>query len=72
MKLVPDARKAWRWFSVQSMVIASAVQGGWLMVPDDLRLLVPGWMATAITIAILSLGVVGRLVDQDATDADQT
>lgn len=64
MRLVANAKDAWRWFSVQSMVVAGALQGAWLFVPDDLKHNVPPWLATCITLVILGLGVVGRLVDQ--------
>ncbi len=71
MKLVNNAKDAWRWFSVQSMVIAAALQGGWIMVPGDLRDNVPSWVATSVTIGILALGVIGRLVDQGGDDVKQ-
>jgi hypothetical protein len=65
MKLIDDWRKAWRWFSVQAMVLAGALQAAWLAVPDDLK---QGWLtdgyATMATIVLLFLGTVGRLVDQ--------
>jgi hypothetical protein len=64
MKLVKDARSAWRWWSVQSMALAVAVQGAWQMLPPDLAARVPDWIGTAATVAILVLGIVGRLVDQ--------
>lgn len=69
MKLVKNARAAWRWWSVQSMVLAGALQGAWLAVPADLKTHVPGWLATAVTMGILGLGVIGRLVDQGGDDA---
>jgi hypothetical protein len=69
MKLVKNARHAWRWFSVQSMVVAGALQGAWLAIPADLKTHVPGWLATALTMGILALGVIGRLVDQEDGDA---
>lgn len=64
MKLVPDAGNWWRWFSIQAMVLASALQGAWLFVPDDLRTGIPEWLAQTITVVILLAGVVGRVVDQ--------
>jgi len=71
MRLVHDWKNAWRWFSVQAIGVAMALQGGWYMVPDDLRSSVPEWLASAITGAILALGVIGRLVDQGGNDADK-
>ena len=69
MKLVPNARKAWRWFSVQAMVLQGAAAGAWLTVPDDMRSAVPPeWLAVA-AVALTVLGVSGRLVDQGDGDA---
>lgn len=65
MKLVPDAHKAWRWFSMQAMVLATAVQGAWLFIPDDLRDRVGDDAAMWVTGTILIAGSIGRMVDQD-------
>ena len=64
MKLVPNADRAWRWFSMHAMVLAGAVQGAWLMLPPDLAARAPEWTVSAATAAILLLGIAGRLVDQ--------
>ncbi len=66
MKLVPDARQAWRWFSVRAMTLAVAVQGAWVFLPPDLASQAPQWAIQVATALILVLGIVGRLVDQDA------
>jgi hypothetical protein len=64
MKLVENAKNAWRWLSVQAMVLAGAIQGAWLFVPDDLRASVPQTWLQGITIALMIAGVAGRLVKQ--------
>ena len=64
MRLVENAKNAWRWFSVQSMVLAGAIQGAWLFVPDDLRSSVPQSWLQGITVALMVMGVAGRLVKQ--------
>jgi hypothetical protein len=64
MKLIDNARDAWKWFSVQAMGWAIAIQGAWLAMPPDLKARVPGDWVDALTMAILVLGIVGRLVDQ--------
>ena len=69
MKLVPDAHRAWRWFSVQAMILATAIQGAWVFIPPDLKARVGDDMASIVTGAILALGVVGRLVLQSDADA---
>jgi len=64
MKLIPDWKDSWRWFSVWCMTISGAIPAAWLAVPDDMRSAVPSeWMAVgAVIIAVL--GIIGRLVDQ--------
>lgn len=64
MKLVPGARRAWRWFSMQAMVASVALQGAWLALPADMKAAVPDRIVMIATIALLVMGVVGRLVDQ--------
>ena len=68
MKLVKDARKAWRWFSVQAMALQGAVAGAWLVVPDDMRAAVPAEWLAACAVALTVLGVAGRLIDQGGGD----
>ena len=64
MKLVPNARKAWRWISMQAMGVAVALQGAWVFIPDDLKSRVGDDTAAWITGALLVLGMIGRLVKQ--------
>lgn len=65
MKLVDDFRKAYKWFSMQCMALALALQGAWEFIPDDLRSGVPPRAVTVITLGLLVLGIVGRLIKQD-------
>lgn len=65
MQLVSNWKKAWRWFSMQAMVIAGAVQGTWIALPDDLRSSVPIEWVSSATLGLMVLGAVGRLVSQD-------
>jgi len=65
MKLVENAKQAYRWFSVQFMVLAGAVQAAWVFIPEDLRDSIPTYLAQGLTIGLLVLGVAGRLVQQD-------
>jgi ABC-type dipeptide/oligopeptide/nickel transport system permease component len=64
MRLVEDARHFWKWFSVQAMALAAAVQGAWAAFSDDLKQNVPHWLVTALTLGLLFAGIVGRLVRQ--------
>ena len=68
MRLVEDARHFWKWFSVQAMLLAGAVQGAWAAFSDDLKQNVPHWLVTALTLCLLITGIAGRLVKQDRKD----
>lgn len=68
MRLVDDARTAWRWFSMWAMGVPAAVAAAWLVIPDRLQAVIleqipPKQMAWALMI-VLALGIVGRLVKQ--------
>ena len=63
MKLVENAKQAWRWYSVQAMAVAGALQAAWLAL-GDMQSRIPEWGVDALTVAILVSGIVGRLVKQ--------
>lgn len=67
MKLVENAKESWRWISMQAMTLAGAIQGAWMMVPDDMKVTVPKNIVHWATIVLLVTGVIGRLVKQNAT-----
>lgn len=67
MKVIPNWRRAWRMFSVQAQAGAVAILGGYQALPDDLRAKLPPELVYGLTIAILVLGILGRLVDQPKT-----
>lgn len=46
------------------MFLATAIQGAWMYVPDDLKEQVPHNMVYILTMAILLLGLAGRLLKQ--------
>ena len=64
MKLVPNARKAWRWFSMQLIAFAAALQVLWETLPADAVAVIPADWRGYITIGVLVLAMVGRLIDQ--------
>lgn len=66
--LVENARSAWRWFSVQAMVAAGALQAAWTVIPEDMKASIPPGIVQGVTIVLLVLGVAGRLVDQSPKD----
>ena len=65
MRLVDDIKSAWRWFSVQAMAWAIALQGAWEFIPDDMKAGIPPKLVTWITVGLLVLGIAGRLVKQE-------
>lgn len=64
MRLVKDARRAWRWFSVQALVVLGLVSVIWPVLPTETQALIPSawhpWIMGAVAIG----GVFGRVVDQ--------
>jgi len=64
MRLVAEWRGAWRWFSLQAMALTAAIQAAWAAMPDDLKQHFPARVVTAVSIALLLLGIGGRLVRQ--------
>lgn len=60
-KLVDDWNKAWKWASVRFMAIAAAIQGAWMFIPEDMRNSIPHDMLQQITVALLILGLIGRI-----------
>ena len=69
MQLVENAGKAWRWFSVQAMALAAAMQIGWANLAPDLKASIPAAYVTYGTIALLILGIIGRVVAQPKAGA---
>ena len=64
MTLVDDWKRAWRWFSVQSMAASVVLLGAWEGLPDELRQRLPHWLPHVLAMALLVLGILGRLVKQ--------
>ena len=70
MKLIPNWRRAWRMFSVQAMTAATAILGAWQAFPPDLRDSLPETWVHGSAMALLVLGIVGRLIAQPATKVE--
>jgi hypothetical protein len=51
--------------SVQAMTLAGAIQGAWLFVPEDMKASIPPNVVQWLTMALLALGVAGRIVKQE-------
>lgn len=66
MKLIPEARRAWRMFSVQAQALALALLGTWQTIPDDLKAKLPPSLVYWVAMGLMVLGIVGRLIHQPA------
>lgn len=64
MKLIEEAKHAWKMLSMQAMAAAVALQGVWSQLPDDLKSSIPHEWVSYATVGLLVVGMVGRLVDQ--------
>lgn len=53
------------------MTVALALQGAWLMIPEDLRQSVGANVQTALTAVLLLCGIAGRLVSQQPTNGEK-
>lgn len=65
LQLVDGWRNAWSWISVKCMVLAGAIQGAWLFIPDDMKASIPQNVLQVVTFVLLGVGVAGRLTKQD-------
>lgn len=64
LNLVDDWRRAWTWFSVQAMVVATAIEGAWTEFPQTMQTILPESVAHKVAVAALFLGIFGRLLKQ--------
>lgn len=70
MNLIPDWRRAWRFFSVQAMAWATAIQVTWMSIPEAMRTTLPETIVHWVTVMLLVLGILGRVVKQPPQEAD--
>jgi hypothetical protein len=66
MKLISEAKQAWRMFSVQANTLNIAILGAWQVMPDDLKMELPKGIIYYISMSLLAAGIGGRLVKQDS------
>ena len=64
MKLVPNYKDAWKWWSMQLLVLNGLLQGIWEAMPPDALAVIPQDWRGYITIGLLVLAGVVRLIDQ--------
>ncbi len=73
--LIPNWRKAWRMISVQAMAAGAAVQAAWAALGDDMKgALGPDALkyVAYLTIALLLIGMGGRVIKQPKVNKDET
>ena len=72
MKLIDNARAAWKHYSTIALTAASGLQGAWLSIPDAIKENLPVTVAQAvawITFVVAVLGLGGKFIDQTPKDA---
>jgi len=65
MKLVPNARRSWRWFSMQLATLAGIAPIAWTQMPDEWRMEISPAVMGYIGLGWLLVFIIARLVDQD-------
>lgn len=68
MRLVKNAKKAWKWWSVQALAISGALPVVWVTLPPDLKAGVPDGVIPYIAAGVALAGIFGRVVDQGSAD----
>lgn len=66
MKLVDNAKSWYKMFSVQAQIAAGSILGSWSLIPEDLKQNIPQTVVIGVALALLVLGVIGRLIKQDS------
>jgi len=63
-RLVSDWKTAWRWTSMWAMGGSTLLLATWATIPDELKAVLPHRAVEGIAVALLVLGMGGRLVKQ--------
>lgn len=64
MKLIENWRQAPRMLSVQALAVIAGLPAAWLMIPDEVKALIPPAWIPWITTGLALAGIIGRLIDQ--------
>ena len=68
MRFVKDAKKFYKWFSVQANALGGSMAIGYVSMYDKLKENFPPKYMMLITAAVFILGIVGRVVSQQPKD----
>ena len=66
MQLIPNIKQAWKMFSIQAQAINAALLVSWQSLPATLQTVLPVQYLLVIAVVLLVLGMVGRVIQQDA------
>lgn len=72
MKLIDNWADFPKMFSVQAMAAVLAIQTAWETMPLDLKAQVPPSLVWYVSIALLVLGIAGRLVQQKSVSGEES
>lgn len=70
--LVPEWRRAYHFFSLQSAAVQAAVLLTWGTMPDDMKTSLPSWLLPMIAGFVLVVGVIGVLTKQTLPPKQET
>ena len=66
MTFIPNIKQAWKMFSIQAQAINAALLVSWQSLPATLQTVIPVQYLLVIAVILLVLGMVGRVIQQDA------
>jgi len=68
MKLIDEWKHCWKWLSIQFPAVNVAFLSTWAMLPPKFQDAIPLSWVIGIAVAMIVLGMIGRLVDQQPKD----
>jgi hypothetical protein len=71
MRLTKDWKDAWKWFSIQVPVVNTAFLATWASLPAKFQDILPIGVVIGIAVALLILGVVGRVINQTTKEDEE-
>ena len=66
MTFIPNIKQAWKMFSIQAQAINAALLVSWQSLPASFQTVIPVQYLLIIAVVLLVLGMVGRVIQQDA------
>jgi anti-sigma-K factor RskA len=70
MKLIPEWRSAWRWYSVQALAIIAALPIVWASLPPEWQAEVPSEWIKVMVVVVAIAGILGRVLQQPGVPGD--